>query len=741
MQPACHFDAASNRCVKHGRGSSDAACEYSRKTRRCRRRGVRRVAAGAGAGAGAGDDDSPLHALPKQALGGESASTIASSGAETASSGFGSIGSLKSAELREILGDLSVDGDGDGGAGSVSESKVAPPPPLPSDKKKRPPPVPQPAPPPVPPHLRDGDGDDDDHREEEKESDKVKDHAIPQPEVLETRTIAPNMSMRVIAAVLPGLGKVTLGVQQNAKFIGTLADAAVLEAMQMYPHARIQVWAQLEELGKRLGIFGGRPVSMAELTAAVSFGEVLLRDSFERTGPAPATSDKGSYGVVFPVCLKDRPEPGLHRPCASLSIPFTTKASVRIPVTLAMKLVLMPASMQHDLSRDSGFTRVSGRGEYVGHQNPWREMVVARFASRLLRAGITPHVPLLFFPTGITDLPVEYDPRTRGQRIVDDALERRIAPGLARTAAGIATFTEFSDLSFSTLLDKLAFLKPSDFLRGSHDLWYNAFMQLMQGLLALQMNLYANHNDAHPGNIMGSSTLDDYLYYAVPLSWDGVMHPKSDSPVAFYRAKTNGVLWKWIDFGFTTSDSLFGGDDTRIAHERAPEFFNPHAQRTGTQEGAVVAAELYDVGRLVGSILKDSEASKFERQDVLDKGVIPEKPRYGLLPPETTRFFYTVAKTAKDLSRDADPGILFRSGSAPAFAGSSRPASRHTKVDRRRYVRQTERKGRLLTLFHTVFAPSRMEGEPPKDAPVYDLRRIDSGPYDPFERRVLSEEL
>ena len=602
--------------------------------------------------------------------------------------------------------------------------------------------------------------EDEGEEEEEKTKEDEEEEEKTAPDIhideIKTQTIAPDMTMSIISVELPGLGNVVLHVQQKAKFIGTLADTAVVEAMQMYPRARIQVWTELEDLGKRLGIFEGGPVTMAELSAAISFGDVLVRDTFvpKTAGLAPAASpskpkaDSGSYGVVFPVCLKERSEPGLHRPCASLSVSLGADgSSVRVPITLAMKLVIMPVSMQHDLSKDDGFSRVSRHGIYVGHQNPWREMVVARFASRLLRAGITPHVPLLYFPTGITDLPIERDPRTLGGvRVMAATL------GLSgsedkpkRPSQGVATFTEFSDLSFSALLDKLAFLKPTDYLRSSHELWYNAFMQLMQGLLALQINLLANHNDAHSGNIMASSTLDAHLYYAVPLEWNGTVHPKADAPVAYYRTKTNGFLWKWIDFGFTTSEGLFGENDTRIALEHAPSFFNPHAHRDGTQEATHVAAELYDVGRLVGSILQQTHASKVERQRVLDEGVIPSEVRSGFLPPESTRFFYSVAKAAKDLSHDADPGVLFRAGKPPTFAGLSRPADPSPSLSpsalRDRYTKQAERKGRLLTLFHMAFAESRMEEPPPKDAIVYDLRLLDTGSLNPFEQQVLSAEL
>lgn len=552
----------------------------------------------------------------------------------------------------------------------------------------------------------------------------------PETRVLDVVDLGEGSSMRILNVKLPGLHDQKVVIHQGVKFIGNETDVAALEVLQLYPNARLTMWTETERQLSYLGLNTGKPIAMFELLNAISFGPVAKRPGAGSPGEAEAA--KGNFGVVFPVCVKPAPTPKLHTPCASLTVPLSDGFSVRLTVTIALKLTIMPPLMAADFADESGKITRTHKGKWVGQNNPWRELLIGRFASRLLAAGITPHVPLLYSFSPIVDLPSLID-RRHGGLVVAPNLMTFPNPAPERTP-GLATFTEFSDLSLADWLKRLTKVPESHYLRSSAHLWKSTLMQLFQGLLALQMHLGSQHNDAHPGNVMGSSTAEGELFYAIPLDWNGEGPPEMDTPVAYYRVSTYNVLWKWIDFGFSTSKKLFGEDDTRTAFALRPDAFNPHAVRDMTHEASKTASELYDIGRLVGSILRESRASIRERATAVEEGKIPDVPTKGYLPKETTRLLLNIAKLAVELSADSNPELLFLHGIVPSFykrglaSGPLPPDS--LKV-------HTKHTGRLLRIFHAVFAEERMSSHPPVGSIVYDLRRRDNAPLNDLEKRVI----
>lgn len=245
---------------------------------------------------------------------------------------------------------------------------------------------------------------------------------------------------------------------------------------------------------------------------------------------------QGEYGETWKGCLRKTQSKDA---CQT----FDIKPYGQTDVLLAVKTTENPYEYL-----PSPYTAFLPSGEFIAHKNPIREALSGRMLNYVVRAKLSPHFPAI------------YDALYIGEK--------------RRKDKSVAIVMEMADMTLQTFITQTIKKMPtsdsSEFLRI-------IILQVMQGLATAQEHLLFFHNDLHSANIM-LSFVDDVFYTY-----------KADGK--YFRIPTHGMNWKIIDFGFGTSDLLYGRGDTR-------------AMVTALSEEHVSHPEVLDMARILKSIRK-----------------------------------------------------------------------------------------------------------------------------------------
>jgi hypothetical protein len=213
---------------------------------------------------------------------------------------------------------------------------------------------------------------------------------------------------------------------------------------------------------------------------------------------------------------------------------------------------------------------------YIGSVNPEREVLLSIVLSALVTRGVTPHFPCFYGQCMVKDVDM------RSHEVHDKR----------------ALILEQATVSLKTFLERMFFVHDAP-SRVVH--METVLLQVLHGLVAASQHYNFKHMDLHVGNVMMSHAADVPYCYKVR----GVT----------YAVQTQGMCWKIMDFGMSTSGVLFKPNESvhtllafpntlkpvafRAAHV---ESVNPISGLTRTrvvEEPTPYAFELMDFVRLV----------------------------------------------------------------------------------------------------------------------------------------------
>lgn len=275
---------------------------------------------------------------------------------------------------------------------------------------------------------------------------------------------------------------------------------------------------------------------------------------------------KGKFGTVSVGCLAPLdsrlPFMGSGKNTCK-NFPFRiegTDETFQMPVYVANKIVMDVHS--HSKGMDPFVIDEDGTSVWSAAENPLREFISGRMLNYIVKAGKSPHLPLLY---------ETYETEMDG-----------------RPASGVVM--ELAHMDFNTFFEKV-FVNIRDATVRRNVLEVTV-IQILQALTTAQIYFDFRHNDLHIRNIM--VTFVENTTYCYSISG------------RTYAVPNYGLCWRLIDFGYSSSDVLFGETDILDAYE--------DSKTLGFTRSIVVKyapeldrfhfpAELNDVVRLVTSMI------------------------------------------------------------------------------------------------------------------------------------------
>ena len=282
-------------------------------------------------------------------------------------------------------------------------------------------------------------------------------------------------------------------------------EDVLMQAVETWPVSRVDLLRQVRRsLRARL----------ARIAAVRS--EIALTDVFGSLQPL----GEGVYGAVYIGCIRRGSGSGV---CERFFIDVPVLGRQEITIFLAVKTTKTPErvlSYMHGLRNPPVFLGITREGNWFGHANVMREVLLGRFLNHLVQAGVTPHFPMVY-----------------------ESFEVSPGPGT------IAIAMELCHMDFDTFLTKVLPRVTNAALR-LHMLRVS-LMQLAHGIAAAQLRLDFRHNDLHSRNAMMTFITNTVYTYTVR---------GTD-----YAVPNLGMCWKLTDFGFGSSSYLFDASDTMHA--------------------------------------------------------------------------------------------------------------------------------------------------------------------------------
>lgn len=256
---------------------------------------------------------------------------------------------------------------------------------------------------------------------------------------------------------------------------------------------------------------------------------------------------QGVYGLTQTGCLK--PRVGRNaKECAKFALgPRLTQTAVY--------LVIKSVERLDDLSGLKYPYSGMRTRKWVGNVNDIREVLMGRFLNYLVKARITPHVPMVYEAFQVSsDRNREY-------------------------------FTmELCHLSLKQFVNKDLGKMPADTQVKVVNI---CLLQLVHALACARRFYNFRHNDSHGDNAM--------MTFITSGSYDYKVEDK------YYRIPNYGMCWKFIDFGYASSD-IFGSSDVRDLYTHA--YTIPYGFDIMTDYADVknMSLDFYDVMRLLVSV-------------------------------------------------------------------------------------------------------------------------------------------
>ena len=278
--------------------------------------------------------------------------------------------------------------------------------------------------------------------------------------------------------------------------------------------------------------------------------------------------DTGEYGEVYSACIKASDTDA----AACWKLPGSDDRSFQ----LVVKTIRKPKPARQMTPCYAGHCERRG---WVGHLNPYREILMGRLLNRLVRKNITPHFPMVYESFEVLSLG---------------------AVGFAMETCDIG-FTEFAENVINRVKDDASRVK----------LFRIAVLQLTHALIAGQQHFDFRHNDFHAGNAM--MTLITNSAYAYKFSAD-----EQDAEDTFYQVPNAGMCWKLIDFGFSSS-SVFCAEDnsTNFTTSKTLCGMVPTPKSRVYFPGKEQALEMYDLLRFLHYVIDLLQTRRFAGKDTL----------------------------------------------------------------------------------------------------------------------------
>lgn len=240
---------------------------------------------------------------------------------------------------------------------------------------------------------------------------------------------------------------------------------------------------------------------------------------------------KGTYGTVSVGCIVDIDRAGT---CKQFRF-NTEKERRRVPFYVASKIITEDVDLS-TATLDAMARDYDGNVSWEPAENVAREIISGRMANYLVMARITPHFPFLFetFET-TTRLQV-----TLGGRSFDVGTPQK----------GIGILSELSHIDFRDFMISVFPTFPKEL---QPTVFQALLAQITQGLAAMQTHFNWRHNDFHTKNVM--------ITFVERAEYCYVVNKET------YKIPNYGLCCRIIDYGLSSSDVLFPGDDNVEAYK------------------------------------------------------------------------------------------------------------------------------------------------------------------------------
>lgn len=314
----------------------------------------------------------------------------------------------------------------------------------------------------------------------------------------------------------------------------------------------------------------------------------------------------GSYGVVGIGCVKQ------DGGC------LQTKEKA-LPAYVAFKVLRFSNTVETTNLEEFNNFAVS---TYWGKDKSWngsksilRETLVSRLMSHLVSARITPHTVITFKPRITKDSPC-IDKKDK-EKWKDCFAKLDANCTSEEYAKGVCIAMELNSTGgrhwIKAVADKRSVLTPTQRFYKVQTM----FLQLLQCLVAAETHIQLRHNDLHQDNIMMNTIPEGrcFTYRMLDYSTD------PPTPRA-YRIPCRGMLWKVVDFGFSTAGFIHPEDNHWIWYHHVNSYLTGHAAKLEQYKELVhkSSPDFYDVVRLVSTIGRYLKGSKnIEALEYIDK--------------------------------------------------------------------------------------------------------------------------
>lgn len=256
---------------------------------------------------------------------------------------------------------------------------------------------------------------------------------------------------------------------------------------------------------------------------------------------------QGVYGVTQTGCLKPRVDRNPTE-CAKYAL------GPRL-AQVAVLLVIKSVARMDDFSGMKYPYSGMRKKQWEGNVNHIREILMGRFLNHLVKARITPHVPMVY----------------EAFQVASDRNREYFT-------------TELCHLSLKQFVKKDLAKMPADTQVKVVNI---CLLQLVHALACARRFYNFRHNDAHGDNAM--------MTFITSGSYDYKVGDK------YYRVPNYGMCWKFIDFGYASSD-VFGSTDVKDLYTHA--YTIPYGFDIMIEWGDVtdMSLDFYDIMRLLVSL-------------------------------------------------------------------------------------------------------------------------------------------
>ena len=340
-----------------------------------------------------------------------------------------------------------------------------------------------------------------------------------------------------------------------------------MEAASIWPETRVQM----------LSVLG------VVLQARIPRGVLEdLETVFVVEKPALAS---GASGIVYKACINESDTTeDTRKVCMRFKIPLVDSIAAH-EVPLVLKNMVQQRAEDRPAAYRPEYDCWSTRGECTGYANLYREVLSGRFLNLLVHKGITPHLPVIYQCFSSRFIETEVPEAAEDGTIPEPRFRKRWPCG--------AIATEMCHMTFRQFIREFTQRCPDEHEHKIPELLHIAFVQIVHGIMCAQTYFNFRHNDLHLNNAMMTYITAGKYRYVV----DG----------QYYDIPNYGMCWKLIDFGFSSSTTLFGCEDN------GSMLLCTHALKVADTyrfDSARQPTEMYDIVRFMSSVLQAATSLK-----------------------------------------------------------------------------------------------------------------------------------